>query len=101
MTEIISKEPDIMFIPAYFAEGAIIMKQAQELGVDFRSWAGMPWTTPRSSRWRRCRRGFVHDFPLRSASMKEMNPVARRFDNWLAKRSDDPNVNAALGASST
>ena len=30
--------------------------------------------------------------------MKEMNPVARRFtDNWLAKRSDDPNVNAALG----
>ena len=36
LTEIISKEPDIVFMPAYFAEGATIMKQARELGSTFR-----------------------------------------------------------------
>lgn len=35
LTEIISKKPDIVFMPAYFAEGAIIMKQARELGGGF------------------------------------------------------------------
>ena len=33
LTELISKKPDIVFMPAYFAEGAIIMKQARELGM--------------------------------------------------------------------
>ncbi|WP_295640251.1 ABC transporter substrate-binding protein, partial [uncultured Mailhella sp.] len=32
LTEIINQKPDIVFMPAYFAEGAIIMKQARELG---------------------------------------------------------------------
>uniref|UniRef100_UPI00262D62A5 ABC transporter substrate-binding protein n=2 Tax=uncultured Desulfovibrio sp. TaxID=167968 RepID=UPI00262D62A5 len=36
LTELISKKPDIVFMPAYFAEGAIIMKQARELGATFR-----------------------------------------------------------------
>ena len=35
LTELISKKPDIVFMPAYFAEGAIIMKQARELGATF------------------------------------------------------------------
>ncbi len=29
LTEIISKKPDLLYIPADFAEGAIIMKQAR------------------------------------------------------------------------
>ncbi|HON33277.1 MAG TPA: ABC transporter substrate-binding protein [Synergistales bacterium] len=99
LTEIISKEPDIMFIPAYFAEGAIIMKQAQELGVDFQIMGGDAMDNPKIVEiGGDAVEGFVHTtFPY-DPSMKEMNPVARRFtDNWLAKRSDDPNVNAALG----
>ena len=36
LTELIAKKPDIVFMPAYFAEGAIIMKQARELGATFR-----------------------------------------------------------------
>ena len=99
LTEIISKEPDIMFIPAYFAEGAIIMKQAQELGVDFQIMGGDAMDNPKIVEiGGDAVEGFVHTtFPYDS-SMTEMNPVARRFtDNWLAKRSDDPNVNAALG----
>ena len=36
LTELISKKPDIVFLPAYFAEGAIVLKQAKELGAEFR-----------------------------------------------------------------
>ena len=36
LTELIAKKPEIVFMPAYFAEGAIIMKQARELGATFR-----------------------------------------------------------------
>ncbi|WP_375706324.1 ABC transporter substrate-binding protein, partial [Bartonella sp. AA2SXKL] len=32
LTQIIAQNPDILFIPSYFSEGAIIMKQARELG---------------------------------------------------------------------
>ena len=35
LTEIISKNPDVLYIPANFAEGAIIMRQARELGATF------------------------------------------------------------------
>ena len=35
LTEIISKDPDVLYIPANFAEGAIIMRQARELGATF------------------------------------------------------------------
>ena len=35
LTEIISKKPDVLYIPANFAEGAIIMRQARELGAKF------------------------------------------------------------------
>jgi branched-chain amino acid transport system substrate-binding protein len=99
LTEIISKEPDILFIPAYFAEGAIIMKQAQELGVEFQIMGGDAMDNPQIVEiGGDAVEGFVHTtFPY-DPSMEDMNPVARRFtDNWMAKRSDDPNVNAALG----
>ena len=36
LTELIRLKPDVVFMPAYFAEGAIIMKQARELGAKFR-----------------------------------------------------------------
>ena len=50
LTELISKKPDIVFMPAYFAEGAIIMKQARELGATFVLMVPTPWTTPIPSR---------------------------------------------------
>jgi len=99
LTEIISKSPDILFIPAYFAEGAIIMKQAQELGVGFQIMGGDAMDNPKIVEiGGDAVEGFVHTtFPY-DPSMEEMNPVARKFtDNWKASRTDDPNVNAALG----
>jgi branched-chain amino acid transport system substrate-binding protein len=100
LTEIISKEPDVMFIPAYFSEGAIIMKQAQELGAEFQIMGGDAMDNPKIVEiGGDAVEGFVHTtFPY-DPSMEDMNPTAQKFtENWKDNHPDqDPNVNAALG----
>ena len=100
LTEIISKKPDLLFIPSYFAEGAIIMKQANELGATFKIMGGDAMDNPKIVEiGGKDVEGFIHTtFPY-DPSMKEMNPVARNFtDNWTKLHPDkEPNVNAALG----
>lgn len=46
LTEIISKAPDVLYIPANFAEGAIIMRQARELGAEFNILGGDAMDNP-------------------------------------------------------
>jgi len=100
LTEIISKKPDVLFIPSYFAEGAIIMKQAKELGAKFRIMGGDAMDNPKIVEIGGAAvEGFVHTtFPY-DPSMKDMSPIAKKFtENWKkAYPSKEPNVNAALG----
>jgi len=103
LTEIISKQPDVMFIPAYFAEGGIIMKQARELGAKFRIMGGDAMDNPETVKIAgAASEGFLHtSFPY-DPGMTEMNEQARAFtDAWKATYPNkDPNVNAALGYAS-
>lgn len=100
LTELISKKPDIVFMPAYFAEGAIIMKQARELGATFRIMGGDAMDNPDTVKiGGKAVEGFLlTTFPY-EASMSDMSPEARKFtDAWKKAYPDkDPNVNAALG----
>jgi len=100
LTEIISKKPDVLFIPSYFAEGAIIMKQAKELGAAFRIMGGDAMDNPKIVEIGGAAvEGFVHTtFPY-DPSMKDMSPIAKKFtENWKkACPAKEPNVNAALG----
>lgn len=100
LTEIISKKPDVLFIPSYFAEGAIIMKQAKELGATFKIMGGDAMDNPKITEIGGAAvEGFTHTtFPY-DPSMAEMSPVARKFTyNWTkANPGKEPNVNAALG----
>jgi branched-chain amino acid transport system substrate-binding protein len=100
LTEIISKKPDVLFIPSYFAEGAIIMKQAKELGAKFRIMGGDAMDNPKIVEIGGAAvEGFVHTtFPY-DPSMTNMSPIAKKFtENWKkAYPSKEPNVNAALG----
>ena len=103
LTDIISKSPDVLFIPAYFAEGAIIMKQARELGATFRIMGGDAMDNPETVKiGGSAVEGFLHTtFPY-DMTMTTMNETARKFtDNWKAAYPEkDPNVNAALGYTS-
>ena len=100
LTEIISQGPEVLFIPAYFAEGAIIMKQARELGATFRIMGGDAMDNPETVKiGGSAVEGFLHTtFPY-DMQMRDMNPTAKKFtDNWKAAYPDkEPNVNAALG----
>ena len=100
LTEIISKKPDVLFIPSYFAEGAIIMKQAKELGAKFNVMGGDAMDNPKIVEIGGAAvEGFVHTtFPY-DPSMTDMSPIAKKFtENWKkAFPTKEPNVNAALG----
>ena len=100
MQEIMSKKPDVLFIPSYFAEGAIIMKQAKELGATFKIMGGDAMDNPEiTTIGGNAVEGFMHTtFPY-DPSMPDMNPVAKKFTaDWTTANPDkDPNVNAALG----
>ena len=103
LTEIISKKPDVLFIPAYFAEGAIIIKQAREQGATFRIMGGDAMDNPEVTRiGGKAVEGFVITaFPY-AASMPSMNPEAKKFtDGWNKMfPNKEPNMNAALGHTS-
>jgi len=100
LTEIISKKPDVLFIPSYFAEGAIIMKQVKEMGGEFKIMGGDAMDNPKITEiGGGAVEGFVHTtFPY-DPSMKDMSPMAKKFtENWRKLHPDkEPNVNAALG----
>ena len=100
LTELISKQPDIVFMPAYFAEGAIIMKQARELGAKFRLMGADAMDNPDTLKLGgKAAEGFLHTtFPYDPA-MTNMSEAAQRFtDAWKATYPDkETNVNGALG----
>ncbi len=100
LTQIINQKPDVLFIPAYFAEGAIIMRQARELGATFRIMGGDAMDNPEVvSIGGKAVEGFVITaFPY-AASMPNMNPQAKKFTADWTKMfpTKEPNMNAALG----
>ena len=100
LTEIISKNPEVVFMPAYFAQGAIIMKQARELGGKFILMGADAMDNPETVKIAgAAAEGFLHTtFPY-SVNMPNMSPEAKAFtDAWKAAYPDkDPNVNSALG----
>ena len=100
LTELISKKPDIVFLPAYFAEGAIVLKQAKELGAEFRFIGADAMDNPEIvTLGGDAVEGFLHTTFAYDPSMEEMNPVAEKFTKeWRKVHPDkDPNVNSALG----
>ena len=100
LTELISKKPDIVFMPAYFAEGAIIMKQARELGATFVLMGGDAMDNPDTVKIAgKAAEGFMQTaFPY-DMTMKDMNEQAKAFTEAWKKNfpEKDPNVNATLG----
>ena len=100
LTEIISKNPDVVFMPAYFAQGSIIMKQARELGGKFVLMGGDAMDNPDTVKIAgAAAEGFLQTtFPY-SINMPVMSPEAAAFTKaWKETFPEkDPNVNAALG----
>ena len=95
LTELISKKPDIVFMPAYFAEGAIIMKQARELGATFVLMGADAMDNPDTLKiGGKAVEGFLHTtFPY-DVNMENMSAEAKTFTDAWKKNfpNKDPNV---------
>ena len=103
LTEIIAQQPDVLFIPAYFAEGAIIMKQARELGATFRIMGGDAMDNPETvTIGGKAAEGFLHTTFPDDEYMPNMPETAKEFTTqWKATFPNKaPNVNAVLGYTS-
>ncbi|PIE54883.1 MAG: branched-chain amino acid ABC transporter substrate-binding protein [Dethiosulfovibrio peptidovorans] len=103
LTDAIAKGADFLYIPSYFAEGAIIMKQARELGATFRIMGGDAMDNPDLVKIAgKSAEGFAYTtFPY-APEMPDMTPAAETFTKlWREKYKDtdmpEPNANSALG----
>ncbi|KEC55069.1 ABC transporter substrate-binding protein [Bartonella koehlerae] len=103
LTQIIAQNPDILFIPSYFSEGAIIMKQARELGAKFRIMGGDAMDNPETITIAgKAAEGFLHTTLPYSENMPNMSEAAKEFTKeWKAAYPDkQPNINSVLGYTS-
>lgn len=100
LTEIMAHNPDFVFIPSYFAEGAIIMKQARELGATFTFFGGDAMDNPAVVELGGdAVEGFIHTTFAYAPDMPDKSDVAIHFTNaWRVMFPEkEPNANAALG----
>ena len=100
LTSLMEAGPDIVFLPAYFAEGAIVLKQAKELGATFRFIGADAMDNPEIvTLGGDAVEGFMHTTFAYDPSMPEMNETAKAFTaEWTKIHPDKaPNVNCALG----
>lgn len=100
LTEIISKNPDVLYIPANFAEGAIIMRQASELGAKFKILGGDAMDNPEIVKiGGKSVEGFSYTTFAYAPEMPNMNPTQKKFTaNWRKTfKGKDPNALAACG----
>ena len=100
LTEIMSQGAQLVYIPSYFAEGALIMKQAQELGAEFLFLGGDAMDHPQVVQLGGdAVEGFMFTTFGYDLELPNMNPMAQKFtDLWLEMHPDRiPSAFVALG----
>ncbi|MDR1376997.1 MAG: ABC transporter substrate-binding protein, partial [Synergistaceae bacterium] len=100
LTEIIDQKPDVLFIPAYFSEGVIILEQARELGAAFHLMGGDAMDNPEIPALAgEAAEGFLYTTLAYDPSMPDMNQEAKVFtEEWEKEYADKvPTVDAAMG----
>jgi branched-chain amino acid transport system substrate-binding protein len=100
LAEIIAREPDVLFIPAYFSEGVIILKQARELGAAFRFMSSDSMDNPEiAASAGEAAEGFLYTTFAYDPSMPDMNQEAKVFtEAWKKEYADKvPVAEAAAG----
>lgn len=99
LTEIISHSPDVLYIPINFAEGAIIMRQARELGGEFKIMGADAMDNPEMAKIAgdACE-GFTFTAVPYAREMPGKTESAELFTKyWDEHHTDEPSALSALG----
>ncbi|WP_332065546.1 ABC transporter substrate-binding protein [Bartonella sp. CB189] len=100
LMQIIAKKPDILFITSYFSEGAIILKQARELGAKFRIMGADAMDNPETVTIAgESAEGFLHTTLAYDEDMPNMSEAAQQFTKeWQETYPNEKtNMNAVAG----
>lgn len=99
LIQIMAQKPDLLYITSYFAEGAIILKQARELGIKFRIMGGDAMDNPETVAIAgKDAEGFMHTTLAFDEDNPNMPEATRQFvEEWRKTYPDKrTNVNAVL-----
>ncbi|MDR2572883.1 MAG: ABC transporter substrate-binding protein [Desulfovibrio sp.] len=100
LAKIIALAPDLLFIPEHYNEGSLILRQAREMGAEFRIMGGDAMDNPvLALSLGGAAEGFMHMLFAYDPTMPDMNPAAAAFTAaWRdAYPGEEPNSSAALG----
>lgn len=96
LTAIKSKKPDVIFVPGYYNEVALIAKQLKELGMSQILLGGDGWSSPKL--YEIAKEAMNGHYFSNHYTTESTDPKTIEFvKNYKAKHNEDPDVMAALG----
>jgi len=96
LTSIRSSNPDVIFIPGYYNEVSLIVRQARELGLDVPLLGGDGWDSPELTKGAEAE--FNGTYFSNHLSTEDPDPAVQGFiKKYKAKYNSEPDAMAALG----
>ena len=96
LTAIKSKKPDVIFVPGYYNEVALLAKQLKELGMTQILLGGDGWSSPKL--YEIAKEAMNGHYFSNHYTTESTDPKTVEFvKNYKAKHKEDPDVMAALG----
>jgi branched-chain amino acid transport system substrate-binding protein len=96
LTSIRSSNPDVIFIPGYYNEVSLIVRQARELGLDVPLLGGDGWDSPELTKGAETE--FNGTYFSNHLSTEDPDPAVQGFiKKYKAKYNSEPDAMAALG----
>lgn len=96
LTAIRARRPEIIFVPGYYGQAALIAKQARQLGIKVPLLGGDGWDSPQL--WQLGARALNGSYMINQFSTDAPSPITQRFVRAYRARYDlTPDAIAALG----
>lgn len=96
LTSIKAKNPDVIFVPGYYNEVALLAKQLKELGMKQILLGGDGWSSPKL--YEIAKDAITGHYFSNHYTTESTDPKTIEFvKNYKAKHNEDPDVMAALG----
>lgn len=96
LTTIRSAQPDVIFVPGYYTEVSLIVRQARELGLKVPMLGGDGWDSPELTKGAETE--FENTYLSNHFAAEDPDPVVQNFvQKYKAKYNKEPDAMAALG----
>ncbi len=96
LTSIRATNPDVIFVPGYYSEVSLIVRQARELGITVPMLGGDGWDSPELTKG--AEKEFANTYLSNHFSTEDPDPAVQNFvKKYREQHKADPDAMAALG----